>query len=167
MAKTWRRRLLHGALWGVMALGVITLFDYLRFPDARGLQSSTWVSIDGQVFDLADTDQPVLLYFWGDWCVFCRHTSPQVQALYRAGYPVITVASYSGDAAAVRAYVQKQGWDFPVVNDPDGAIWQAFALAAVPTVAFVEDGKIRLSTSGFSSAWGLRVRYFLLTLLPS
>lgn len=155
------------ALSGTLAFLIITAVDIYRFPDQRGLQNAHFVSIDGQRIDLSQTDKPVMLYFWGSWCPFCRHTSPQVESLRRAGYPIVSIATTSGDDQAVRTYLREHGWDFPVINDPDGELWAAFDIAAAPTIAFVENGKILLSTSGWSSAWGLRLRYRLLALLPS
>ena len=161
------RRTGNIALWCATALAIITAVDYYRMPDQSGLKQQHFITIDGQHIDFTRTAKPVILYFWGEWCGICRHTSPHIQTLHRAGYPVASIAVQSGDDTAVRRYLHEHGWQFPVINDSHGETWEHFALAATPTVAFVSNGKILLSTSGWSSAWGIRLRYHLLALLPS
>lgn len=158
----WRRKLLGFAGYLLMALIIITAVDIYRWPDSRGLAHAQLVRLDGQAVDLQKTDAPVFVYFWASWCGICRHTSPQLQALHRAGYPVLGMAVQSGSEADVRAYMAEHGLDFPVVHDGDGRLHEAFDIVAVPTIALVHKGKIRVATSGWTSAWGLRARYYLL-----
>ncbi|MDO5091546.1 MAG: protein disulfide oxidoreductase [Cardiobacteriaceae bacterium] len=159
-------KLLRLAGYLLVALVIITAVDIYRWPDSRGLAHSRLTDIHGENLDLQGRDKPLFLYFWGSWCGICRHTSPQVQSLKNAGYAVISIASHSGSDADLRAYLAKHGWDFPVINDAHGTLHRDFAIVAVPTIAIVQNGQIRVSTSGWSSAWGLRARYHLAQWLP-
>ncbi|MDO4777502.1 MAG: protein disulfide oxidoreductase [Cardiobacteriaceae bacterium] len=162
----WRKTLrLVGYL--LLALVLITAVDIYRWPDSRGLAHASFTTTRGEALDLHHTGKPVFLYFWGSWCGICRYTSPQVQSLKNAGYPVASIAIGSGSDAGIHAYLQKHGWNFPVINDDSGELQTAFGIAAVPTIAIVQDGRIRLATSGWSSAWGLRARYHLARLFPA
>lgn len=165
--KTLAKKTGKALLWIGVALFAVGIADIYRAPDARGFAFAPFIRTDGKTVDFTQTNQPVILYFWGSWCGICRHTSPHIQSLHRSGYPVVSIAVQSGDDAQVLAYLHAHQWDFPVINDPHGQIQEAFSLSAVPTAAFVENGKIRLSTSGFSSVWGLKLRYYLLRFLPT
>lgn len=162
----WRKALRLLA-YGFLALTLITAVDIYRWPDSRGLTHASFTTTRGDAVDLQKTGKPVFLYFWGNWCGICRHTSPQVQSLKNAGYPVASIAIGSGSDADIHAYLQRHGWDFPVINDESGELQAAFGIVAVPTIAIVQDGRIRLATSGWSSAWGLRARYHLTRLFPT
>lgn len=162
----WRKAL-HLLAYGFLALVLITAVDIYRWPDSRGLTHASFTTTRGDAVDLQKTGKPVFLYFWGSWCGICRHTSPQVQSLKNAGYPVASIAIDSGSDADIHAYLQRHGWDFPVINDESGELQAAFGIVAVPTIAIVQDGRIRLATSGWSSAWGLRARYHLTRLFPT
>ena len=159
------RRLLRGLGTLALALVIITAVDIYRWPDSRGLQALPLVTTDGTPLDLQHTERPVFLYFWATWCGICRHTTPQIAALQARGYPVVSVALHSGSEAEVAAYLAQHGWSLPVINDPDGRLAAAFGIVATPTVAIVENGQIRLATSGWSSSWGLRLRYAMLPLV--
>lgn len=151
----------------LVALAIITAADLYRWPDSRGLHAMPLQLSDGTPLDLQHTEQPVFLYFWGSWCGICRHTMPQVQSLQAHGHPVVSVALHSGSDSDIAAHLAQHGWHLPFINDADGHIAHAFGITAVPTIAIVENGKIRLATSGWSSAWGLRLRYAMLVLIKA
>ena len=45
-----------------------------------------------------------------------------------------------------------------MVNDADGRISAALHVRATPTIAIIKNGRLRLSTSGWTSATGLKLR---------
>ena len=159
----WR----HIRSWSVYALimiAVIVALDIYRAPDGRGLNEVTLTTIDDKQIDFAAQTPPTVLYFWGSWCVYCRYTSPTIDALHDEGYPVVTVAMQSGSNSDVQAYLAEHGWDFPAVNDPNGQISAAFSVAATPTIAIVHDNRISIATSGWTSKYGLKLRLWLASL---
>ena len=75
---------------------------------------------------------------------------------------MITVALKSGNDAAVAQYMKRQGLDFPVLNDPDGLISDAWGVHAVPASFVLErEGKIRFVEFGYTTGIGLRARLWL------
>lgn len=119
-------------------------------------------TLAGETFSLASPRKgPLLIHFWATWCPVCRLEQDSIQSLSRH-YRVISVAMNSGTANAVRAFMQKQGLSFPVINDPDGRIARQFGVNAVP-VSFVvnPDNQIRFVERGYSTEWGLRLRLWL------
>lgn len=121
------------------------------------------VTLAGQAIDLATLGEgrPVLVHFWATWCPICKLEQRSVDAL-SADYPVITIATQSGDALAVQAFLQEQQLHFPVVMDEDGTLMQRFGLHGVPA-SFVIDphGKIVFREVGYTTGWGLRARMWL------
>ncbi len=170
----WRRRLGRLLGQGLLFLLLILALDWWRAPRRDISLPPVLYSLQGEALPLgtpaspAGTRQPLpsprsgplLIYVWAEWCVFCRHTTPAVQAL-SADYPVIGLALRSGDAVAVQSYMKRHGWTFPVANDPDGELFRRLDLRVVPTALIVKDGRLLYSTSGWSSSWGLRLRLWL------
>ena len=77
---------------------------------------------------------------------------------------VITVATSSGNADAIRRKMREEGLEnaFEVVADPTGELSRAWGVTTLPT-SFVVDrrGEIRATEVGFTTALGLRVRLML------
>jgi thiol-disulfide isomerase/thioredoxin len=121
------------------------------------------VTLTGQALDLATLGQgrPVLVHFWATWCPICKLEQGAINAL-SADYPVITIATQSGDAQAVQAFLQEQQLHFPVLMDEDGALLQRFGLHGVPATFVIDPhGKIAFREVGYTTGWGLRARLWL------
>jgi thiol-disulfide isomerase/thioredoxin len=121
--------------------------------------------LDGGHVDLhADLDRPVLVHFWAEWCPICRLEQGSIDALAE-DYRVISVATTSGDAAEVRAHMQREGLRFPVLLDEEGAIARAWGVSGVPA-SFVIDpaGRVAHAMVGYTSGIGFRVRLWLAAL---
>lgn len=118
--------------------------------------------LDGRDYRLdRDSRRPLLLHFWASWCPVCRLEQDSIHALAR-DYPVITVAMQSGTAEEVRAFLQEQGLEFTVINDPRGELAGRFGVRAVPT-SFVIDSSNRIvfRETGYTTGAGLRLRLWL------
>lgn len=57
-----------------------------------------------------DRNRTAVVHFWGSWCGICKHTTPVVQRLHKAGVPVPGVALQSGSDEEVQAYMRVQTW---------------------------------------------------------
>ncbi|OAM27163.1 MULTISPECIES: protein disulfide oxidoreductase [Eikenella] len=137
------------------------LMDWYRAPavppQAAALPLHT---LQGRHTTLAEAggSQTAVLYFWGSWCGVCRLSSPAVDKLSRRGVPVVGVALQSGSDADVRSYLKQ----FDTVNDPHGQWAQQWQVRVTPTIVLVKNGRVRHSTTGAASYWGLRARIALL-----
>lgn len=119
-------------------------------------------TLTGQTFDSTIPRKgPLLIHFWASWCPICHMEQNIIQSLSQ-DYPVIGIAMSSGDEKEVMKYLQQQGLSFPVINDPDGEIARRFGVTGVP-VSFVVDehNQVRFVESGYTTAWGLRLRMWL------
>lgn len=164
IAPRWRRWLAE-VFKLVLAMVLVSLaLDWWRAP-VPSLQAATvpLALSDGRYASLQDLsrERPLLLYFWGSWCGICRHVSPTLDRLAAEGYPVVGVALQSGSEAEVIAYMHRHGWSFTNVHDGDGAWSRQWQIAAAPTVVVVRNGQVHSATTGLSSPWGLKLRFWL------
>jgi peroxiredoxin len=118
--------------------------------------------LDGRSVKLADyRGKPVLLHFWASWCSICRFEQGSIESIAK-DYPVLTVASQSGDEDAVMAYLAEQGVSMPVLVDEGGELGHLYGVRAFPS-SYVIDGQGQISDVeiGYTSEWGLRARLLL------
>jgi peroxiredoxin len=120
-------------------------------------------TVDGRTISLSDyRGKPVLLHFWATWCGVCNAMEGNVEDVAH-DYPVLTVASQSGDAEQVRATVLEHKLSFPVILDPDGQLAHAYGVSSFPTTFFIDKrGEIRHVEVGYTTEPGLRLRLRLI-----
>jgi thiol-disulfide isomerase/thioredoxin len=151
---------------GLALLFLLALRAYQRRDAASGVAPPiTGTDLRGQPFALAEyRGQPVLVYFWATWCGVCKATQSNVDALARER-PVLSIASQSGSAAEVNAYVREHGIVPKVAVDPHGALAKRFGVRAFPTTFVIgRDGEIRHVEVGYTTELGLRLRMWLAAL---
>jgi thiol-disulfide isomerase/thioredoxin len=108
---------------------------------------------------------PGLIYFWAEWCGICSAMKGTIERVLQ-DYPGITVALKSGNADQVRQYLQREKLTWKTIADKEGKIGSRYGVKGVPTVFFLgRDGEIKLSTIGYSSETGLRLRLWIAGLL--
>lgn len=106
--------------------------------------------------------QPTLVHFWATWCPVCRAEQSSIEALAKDYPNTVTVAMQSGSDAAIGKFMREQSLSFPVINDADGLISQAWGVHAVPASFIVDaSGQIRFIEIGYTTGWGLRLRLWL------
>jgi len=103
-------------------------------PSAPSLsKAKTWLNT--KPLTAADLTGKVVLYdFWTYSCVNCVRSIPHVQAWYQRyasdGLVVVGIHSpefdFEKDPSNVAAAVKRLGVDYPVAEDPDMTIWNAF-----------------------------------------
>lgn len=155
--KRWLR---EAAVLVLIAAAIIWGMDWLRAPQLPAdLAQQPLTTINSEV-NLAtlSQDKPVLVYVWATWCGVCKLTTPTVAALSQNGTQVVTVALRSGDDQRVATWLEKKGLQGPAVNDENGAVSQRWDINVTPTFIVLERGKVVSTTTGWSSAWGLKLR---------
>ncbi len=147
-------------------LAVTAVIIYGQFFLNRGLATGEPPEIAALTITGAPvTDQiskgPGLIYFWAEWCGICRSMQGSVTELLK-DYPGITVAMQSGSTEAVRNYQSRESLSWQTVTDPDGAIGARYGVRGVPTFFILDqEGKIKFTSTGFSSETGIRFRLWL------
>ncbi|MBT3336033.1 MAG: redoxin domain-containing protein [Methylococcales bacterium] len=104
---------------------------------------------------------PGVIYFWASWCGICQSIQGTMSDVL-VQMSGMTVAVKSGSNEDVQKYLKKSELDWPVVNDADGAIGDAFGIRGVPTIFVIgPSGKIKFTAVGYTSAIGLQLRLWL------
>lgn len=121
------------------------------------------ITIAGKPYSLpAHPGQPVLVHFWATWCPICRTEQGSIAAIAQDDPNIITIAMQSGRPEEVARYMHEQGIDFPVVNDADGNISNAWGVHGVPASFIIApDGRIRFVEVGYTTGLGVRLRLWL------
>ena len=103
----------------------------------------------------------VLLHFWTFGCSNCGHMLPRYSEwdarLRGRGLSVVGVHTpeldFERDTTALRRFVKEQHIQWPVVVDPDEAIWSRYHVAAWPTVVLIDRrGVVRQTFVGDDTA---------------
>ncbi|WGE55011.1 protein disulfide oxidoreductase [Actinobacillus equuli subsp. equuli] len=151
-------------VYGLMFIVLSIAVDWYRKPNAPN-EFAQQVLYDLQqqpkVIAQLSHQKPMLLYFWGSWCNYCKFTSPAAQQLMDDNVVVLSVALKSGTPQQVADYLNQENYHFPVINDPDGEISKSWNIQATPTILIIKDGKVVQHTTGLTSYWGLKVRLWL------
>ncbi len=150
-ALNWRSLAINAAI-------IIVVVTAIRLWQQRDVVAGAAPQLPGVTW----AKQPTLVHFWATWCPVCRAEQGSIQALARDYPNTITVAMQSGDQAAVDKFMREQSLTFPVINDADGSLSQAWGVHAVPA-SFIVDGagQIRFVEIGYTTELGLRLRMWL------
>lgn len=118
------------------------------------------VTLAGARYTLpARAQRPTLVHFWATWCPVCRAEQSNISSIANDDADVITIAMQSGKPEEVTAYVKEKGIDFPVLNDADGSISNAWGVHAVPASFIIApDGQISFVEVGYTTEIGIRLR---------
>lgn len=152
--------------WGVQAAVVLLVYLAVQGFQTRKMAEGqapplAGVDVTGQARSLSALQgEPTLVYFWATWCTVCKVSDGAVDKLMPT-YQVLTVASQSGDATSVRAYLGDRAASLPTLLDPDGRVARAWGVTAFPSVFVVSaSGRVSQRTVGLSLSWPLRLRMF-------
>ncbi len=147
----------------ILLLLVLAVEAFLTRNAASGVAPDiVATTIQGEAFTLQGMrGQPAIIHFWASWCPICELEQGTIDSL-ASDYPFISVAMQSGSAAEVVAYLREQGVSYPVVNDPEGSLVRRYGVSGVPATFILDaDGTVRFVTRGYTSALGLRLRFWL------
>lgn len=84
----------------------------------------------------------ILINFWATWCPPCRAEMPGMEKLYQTmksnpDFVLLAVDSQE-DPAVVKAFIEKNKYNFPVLLDQDGAVTAQYSVRAYPTTYLID-----------------------------
>ena len=130
--------------------------DRLTNPDAMTGQAAPDIALgrfDGTTTRLSDhRGKVVFLNFWATWCPPCRMEMPHIETLYRelkdAGEVVFLGAS-SEEKATITAFLQKNGYTFPIVTADQQDVAVTYRTQSIPSIFVIDrEGVIRAHLVG-------------------
>ena len=88
--------------------------------------------------------RPVLVNFWGSYCVPCRIEMPLIEKVARQKPTlVVLLVDVSDDPAAARRFVSELGVRSTVLDDRDAKVASQYGVVGLPTTVFVRaDGSV-------------------------
>ena len=94
-------------------------------------------SLDGSTVRLADLrGRYVVLNFFATWCVPCRNEHPELQRFRNrhltTGDVEVLAVVFDDDIADVRRFFEREGGDWPVIDDPRGKVALDFGVRGPP-----------------------------------
>ena len=103
----------------------------------------------GETHTLSDyQEQTVFLNFWATWCGPCKMEMPDIQALYEewdenAGDVVVLGVAgpdigREGSAEDIAAFLEENGYTYPVVMDETGTLFYQYGISAYPTTFMID-----------------------------
>jgi cytochrome c biogenesis protein CcmG/thiol:disulfide interchange protein DsbE len=95
--------------------------------------------------------KPALINFWASWCEPCRQEAPQLERLRRSLHNSAGMVGvdYTDQADNARAFIERYGWTFPVLGDPDGIYGARFGFSGLPTTVVLDaEGRIAETLRG-------------------
>jgi peroxiredoxin len=153
--------------WARDILILLAVFLAIQWWQARDMPRGEapallGLDLEGQPLALsAYRGQPVLVHFWATWCPVCRLGNDSI-ARIAEDHAVISVATTSGTAAELRAFLEENGLRMPVLLDESGELARQWKVRGVPATFVVDSaGLIDYAGMGYSSEIGLRVRLAL------
>ena len=78
---------------------------------------------------MAESDQPILVDFWAEWCGPCRQAAPTIESLAK---------TYSGKVHVVK-----------INTDNAGDIAQKFGVSGIPNFVVIKNSKVVSSVTGY------------------
>lgn len=118
---------------------------------------------DGGEFTLSDHEgKVILLNFWATWCGPCVGEMPAFEKLQETyGEDLVLLAVNSGeDEGTVKAFLEENGYTFPVALDPRYEVALLYPSDSIPyTVIIGTDGKVAAIQLGAADADTMYAHY--------
>ncbi len=129
------------------------------FAQTQSLPSTSVRDINGKQISFNDAFEKgkvTLVSFWATWCVPCKQEIKNIKTKLpdwkkEVDFNYMTVSIDDARATAmVKTYAKSQGWDFPVLLDPNSDLKRSLNFQNVPFTLIVDkNGKIVYQHTGY------------------
>ena len=155
-----KRQIGIGLMMLVCCLGIEAALPAVTLQDMNGKRV--------EVGALAQSGKPVVLAFFATWCKPCMRELKAIDELYaewqeETGVTVYLVSIDQGqDVQKVKPLVDGNGWEFPVLLDPNGTLKRAMNVQNVPHLFVVNSkGEIVYNHTGYSAGDETEIEKYL------
>ncbi len=138
---------------------VLILSSIFTFAQTQELPTTTVRDINGKqvAFNEAfEKGKVTMVSFWATWCVPCKQEIKNIKGKLEAwkkeadfNYMTVSIDD-SRNTAMVKTYSKSQGWNFPVLLDPNSDLKRSLNFQNVPyTIIVDKTGKIVFQHTGY------------------
>ncbi|HUO06184.1 MAG TPA: TlpA disulfide reductase family protein [Candidatus Binataceae bacterium] len=106
-------------------------------------------ALDGHTVSLQSLrGKVVFLNVWASWCGPCREEMPSMQTLYETfknnpNFVMLAVSQDTQGRKSVAPYIEKNGYGFTVLLDPENQVGESYDVSGVPETFIIDQqGKI-------------------------
>ena len=124
-------------------------------PEKIPAPDFTVYDIDGNEACLSDyLGKPVILNWWASWCGPCQSEMPDFDDAYgelgeNIQFLMINVTGGRETVESAAAFIEEQGYTFPVLYDTEGSASIAYSVYSLPTSFFIDaDGNVIAQATG-------------------
>ncbi|WP_293172620.1 TlpA disulfide reductase family protein [Oceanithermus sp.] len=136
-----RRTLILGALVAALAAPSLANPTPPYHPPSEAIPFSGPL-LDGGRFDLETYlgKTPIVLNFWASWCRPCHREAEVLEAYFReyAGRVAFVSVNVQDPSSSARAFVERYGITFPVVQDGGADVAWTYRVTGLPTTFFID-----------------------------
>jgi|SRR5271156_2687439 len=158
-----RNKLIYAAAGFIAALGIVMLIvgqmreaahtgaqntheQQEEAPVAAGNKAANFKleSLDGTTVSLDQLrGKVVFLNVWATWCGPCREEMPSMETLYdelkgNRDFVMLAVSQDTKGRLVVAPYVEKNGYHFTILLDPDNQVGDSYDVSGVPETFIID-----------------------------
>ena len=123
-----------------------------RDVEGEPVPTSTFAKLGGGLGRLTDYQgKPVVVNFFGSWCVPCRKETPAIESVFKelGGKVVIVGIAVHDSEKSAQAFVDEHGVTYDVGRDPSDTLFGSFGVVTMPSTFFISPtGRIVASHTG-------------------
>ena len=131
-----------------------------RDTEGEQVPESTFAKLDGGLGKLPDyRGKPLVVNFFGSWCVPCRKEMPALQSVYEEldGKVAFLGLAISDSEKSAQAFVDEYGVTYDVGRDPSSKLFTQLGVVQMPSTFLISaDGTIVAKHAGAITADELR-----------
>jgi peroxiredoxin len=162
-SKRWVRWLADGIVL-IVALSAVSMWQTRNHVRGEAQQFSL-PTLDGTLVDNASLlGKPTLVVFWAPWCRVCHANAGAIASVaswFGDRVQVVSIASEYGSVDDVRLVAEREELAGTVLLGGDHTS-RTWGVLAFPAFFFLDaEGRVRSSTSGYTTSAGLAARLLL------
>lgn len=135
------------------SMGIIAINEKKKAPEFN------LEDLEGEVRGLKEfLGRMVFLNFWATWCPPCKEEMPSMENLYQRfkgkDFVILAVSVDRPGVKVVKPFIDKGGFTFPILLDPDWETSLKYNIRSIPTTYLIDKKGFVVGIAIGSRDWG-------------